>query len=60
MAIGLALLFGFVLPINFDVPYRSTSRVGMPVAFLNIGCGAEALLGVLCAVPLIAGASFLE
>jgi alginate O-acetyltransferase complex protein AlgI len=25
MAIGLALLFGFVLPVNFNVPYRSTS-----------------------------------
>lgn len=25
MAIGLALLFGFVLPINFDAPYRSLS-----------------------------------
>jgi len=25
MAIGLALLFGFVLPVNFDAPYRATS-----------------------------------
>ncbi len=25
MAIGLALMFGFVLPINFDAPYRATS-----------------------------------
>jgi len=25
MALGLALLFGFVLPQNFDVPYRATS-----------------------------------
>jgi D-alanyl-lipoteichoic acid acyltransferase DltB (MBOAT superfamily) len=25
MAIGLGLLFGFMLPYNFDVPYRSTS-----------------------------------
>jgi len=25
MAIGLALLFGFTLPVNFDAPYRATS-----------------------------------
>ncbi|HYM03449.1 MAG TPA: MBOAT family O-acyltransferase [Stellaceae bacterium] len=25
MAIGLALMLGFVLPVNFDVPYRATS-----------------------------------
>jgi alginate O-acetyltransferase complex protein AlgI len=25
MAIGLALLFGYVLPVNFDAPYRATS-----------------------------------
>jgi D-alanyl-lipoteichoic acid acyltransferase DltB (MBOAT superfamily) len=28
MAIGLALMFGFVLPINFDIPYRATSIRG--------------------------------
>lgn len=25
MAIGLALMFGFVLPVNFNIPYRATS-----------------------------------
>jgi len=27
MAVGLALMFGFRLPINFDVPYRATSMI---------------------------------
>ncbi len=27
MAVGLALMFGFRLPVNFDVPYRATSMI---------------------------------
>jgi alginate O-acetyltransferase complex protein AlgI len=25
MAIGLALMFGFILPINFNIPYRASN-----------------------------------
>jgi D-alanyl-lipoteichoic acid acyltransferase DltB (MBOAT superfamily) len=28
MAIGLARMFGLILPLNFDAPYRATSIIG--------------------------------